>query len=431
MDTADSIRAALADPGQLESLYQAARRRGQTGEFAAMLEACYEQAPDNPLYAAWHYRLQAEAAPRMVAARWRVAVPLALLSSLVFAALTDESLSLPEYIPLVMFLWAPLAGAAIIAFLALAGRSSWRRPVLAVVGLAAATVYALLWARLPLLRDYRTLMLLHLPLAAWIAVVLALLGTRPGREPLFAVLAKSVEVLITGGVFAIVTMIFVAIAGGMLSQLGVWIRPEIGTRLVGAALGALPVLAVATVYDPEREPLDQTFEQGAGHLLITITRLLLVPASAVLVVVLGLIPFSFMRPFADRGLLIAYNVMLFAVMALVLGAAPVRGEGFAPRYRRALRAGIVAVAGLAVLVSLYALSATVYRTVLGGLTPNRMTVIGWNAVNIAILGALVATQLRSPEERWLYALHGAYARGAAAYVVWGVFLIVATPLIFR
>ncbi|MDI7274842.1 MAG: hypothetical protein QME94_02575, partial [Anaerolineae bacterium] len=297
-------------------------------------------------------------------------------------------------------------------------------------GLAAATVYALLWARIPLLRDYRTLMLLHLPLAAWIAVVLSLLGVRPGREPLFAVLAKSVEVLITGGVFAVVTIIFVAITAGMLSQLGVSIRPDISIRLVGAALGALPVLAVATVYDPEREPLDQTFEQGVGHLLATITRLLLVPASVVLVVVLGLIPFSFMRPFADRGLLIAYNAMLFAVMALVLGAAPMRGEGLTARYVRALRWGITAVAALAVLVSLYAMSATVYRTVQGGLTPNRMTVIGWNAINIVILGALAAGQLRCREDDWLAALHAVFARGAAAYVVWATFLILATPLIF-
>lgn len=41
------------------------------------------------------------------------------------------------------------------------------------------------------------------------------------------------------------------------------------------------------------------------------------------------------------------------------------------------------------LVSLYASAIILYRTWQGGLTPNRLTVIGWNLINMALLVMLL------------------------------------------
>jgi hypothetical protein len=56
---------------------------------------------------------------------------------------------------------------------------------------------------------------------------------------------------------------------------------------------------------------------------------------------------------------------------------------------------LIAVALLAVVVSLYALAAIGYRTWEGGITLNRLTIIGWNVINIGILALLLLRQRRA------------------------------------
>jgi len=217
----------------------------------------------------------------------------------------------------------------------------------------------------------------------------------------------------------------------MFEALGISL-PEAVMRLLFAGGGGLiPVLAVASAYDPHLSPIAQRLRQGLGKIISTLMRLMLPLALVVLIVYLVTIPFNFMEPFLNRDTLIVYNVMLFAVMGLLVGATPVQETDLAAKHHRTLRAGILAVAVLAILVSLYALSATVYRTVvLGGFTVNRLAVIGWNGINIGILVLLVVNQLRASTEEWLDVLQTVFGWGMRAYAVWGTFLILAVPLLF-
>jgi hypothetical protein len=93
------------------------------------------------------------------------------------------------------------------------------------------------------------------------------------------------------------------------------------------------------------------------------------------------------------------------------------------RYHGALRAGVLAVASLTLLVSLYAMSAVVYRTALGGLTLNRLTVIGWNTINIGILALLIYKQLKHGAGAWIRSLQSTFSTGTIAYVAWALFLV--------
>jgi len=145
---------------------------------------------------------------------------------------------------------------------------------------------------------------------------------------------------------------------------------------------------------------------------------------------LFVIPFNFMQPFRNRDILIVYNAMLFAVMGLLIGATPLE-EHDLPKYHGALRAGILTVASLTVLISLYALSATVYRTALGGFTLNRVTIIGWNTINIGILVLLIYKQVKHGAAAWVGSLQSAVSAGTIAYVVWALFLTLISPWLFR
>jgi hypothetical protein len=160
-------------------------------------------------------------------------------------------------------------------------------------------------------------------------------------------------------------------------------------------------------------------------------RLLLPLTLLVLVIYVFVIPFNFMAPFEDRDVLIVYNVMLFAILGLLLSATPLHASELSPRLQDLLRKGILAVAALAALVGLYALAAVVYRTVQGGLTINRTAIIGWNVVNISILGALIVTQLRGGPLGWAERLQAIFSKAALAYILWALFVLIAIPILFR
>jgi hypothetical protein len=180
-------------------------------------------------------------------------------------------------------------------------------------------------------------------------------------------------------------------------------------------------------------PAEQAFDKGLSKLVAVLMRLMLPLTLLVLLVYLFFVPFNFRAPrapFENRDVLIIYNGMLFAVIALLVGVTPVDLENISPRLGRWLRLGIVAVAALALIVSLYALAAILHRTVLDRLTPNRLTFIGWNVINIGLLLLVLLFQARSRAGRWLQGLFRAYSAGTAAYAVWTLVMILALPWLF-
>jgi hypothetical protein len=298
-------------------------------------------------------------------------------------------------------------------------------------GLVIAGVYVTLFTTLAARVPYQTLMVLHLPVLAWAATGISILGWKSDTQNRFAFMSKSIEVFVTGGVFVIIGGIFAGITIGLFEALGVRIPVELQRFLVAGGGGIICVLTVAIVYDPQASPLAQKFEQGLGRLVPIMMRLLLPATLLVLAVYLMVIPFNFMQPFNNREILIVYNIMLFAVMGLLLGVTPVQGADLAPKYHGTLRAGILAVAVLTILISVYALSATVYRTALGGFTVNRVTVIGWNTINIGLLIGLVYTQLKRGAAAWIASLQSVFSAGAVVYTVWTILLLVFIPWLFR
>jgi hypothetical protein len=430
------IQAAACDPEALEAAYQRARQAKEEAAFREALQACYERAPENLLYAAWHVRLRQATPERERAINWKLAVPLSFVLGLLFWVLTEKSLELPGRVPYLALAWTGSAACFVITFLAITSRAQVRRAqlqraVLTSIGLLAALAYVTAFV-VPREREHYTLlMILHLPLLAWIGCGLYLLGWRSDHRERFAFVIKSIEVFITAGLFAGAGGAFAGITIGMFEALGISLPEAVMRLLVAGGAGLIPVLAVASSYDPQVPPIAQKLRQGLGKIISTLMRLLLPLALVVLVVYLVAIPFNFMEPFNNRATLIVYNVMLFAVMGLLVGATPVQETDLDVRHHRTLRAGILAVAVLATVVSLYALSATVYRTVVyGGWTVNRVAVIGWNGINVGILVLLAIKQLRGSAEGWLEALQRVFGWGMRAYAVWGTFLVLAIPLLF-
>ena len=429
------IHASQNSPQQLEALFQGARRNHEADAFSADMQACYVAEPDNPLYAAWYYRLQNELeGEKKAGANWKLAIPLAAANGLVLWALAQPALTSPGGAPYLLWVAAPITALFVMAFLILTSRKNTRQAVLLGIGLAVITSLSVLLDSLvsrQTSKDYELMLAANLALLSWAAVGLSLIGARSTVSNRFAFLVKSIEVFVTGGVYLIAGMVFGGITLGMFEALSITLPESILRLMAIGGVGLIPVIAVATGYDPLVDPQDQDFHQGLSRFIATLMRLLLPLTLGVLVIYLFVIPFNFFQPFQNRDVLIVYNAMLFGIMGLLVGATPLSLDEVSPRLGRVLRGGILAVAILAVLVSVYAISALLYRTVGGGVTLNRLAITGWNAINIALLLLIIIRLMRKTKSLWNERIQGVYSLGTYPYVVWSLFVVLVTPLIFR
>ncbi len=443
----ETIQSLAGDPEKLELAYRQAVTAGDETAFAEAIEASYAHAGDDVLLAAWHYRLTAAAAKvkgRVVA--WGWALPLGLLNGLLLWLLSDDrrfSIQLTNplngqvytFIPAVLLLAAPISAALIALFLTLAGKRRWGRAVAVALGLAAGAAYVLLlfphlWPRL-FQEQYLTLMVLHLGILAWAGAGVVALARRDNRENRFAFLLKTLEAFVVGGLLAIAGGVFTAITFGLFAALGIELPQTVQRLFMAGGGGLIAVVAVALVYEPRLAPAEQAFDEGLSKLVALLMRLLLPLTVGVLVVYLAFIPFNWREPFENRDVLLIFNAMLFAVIALLVGATPARAAELDERGQAWLRRGVIALAALSLLVSLYALAAILYRTANGRLTPNRLLFIGWDVVNIAILAALLIGQMRAGRVRWLEAMHRTFAAAIVLYLAWSLAGLLAPPWLFR
>ena len=429
------IQASINSPDQLESLYKIARQTNEEPEFRADLLEMFQKSPENILLSAWHSRFEHFPLPKPKrATNWGLAVVLGVITGLILWAISDPKLTFLDQLPYLLVFWAPIATIPTIIFLAVISKRNYQFAAFSVIGLIVSSIYIFLTApRQAHLagRDYLILMMFQLPLLCWFALGIAVMKFKSTNPNRFAFLTKSIEVMITAGVYLIFGVAFGLITLGMFAALNIT-PPEIIIRLIAAGgFGLIPLMAVATMYDPLVLPESQDFSQGLSKFVFTIMRLLLPLTLIVLIIYLFVIPFNFTAPFQNRNLLIVYNVMQFAIIGLLIGATPLKLDDLSSKMQTWLRRGILVVSILAIIISLYALSAVVYRTALDGITLNRTTIIGWNMINIAILGFMIYTQLRKGIAGWQERLQNVFSKATTAYLIWSIFLILALPLIFR
>ena len=440
----DPVNTCAKDAEQMEQVYREALQAGETDAFNQAINDSHTRTPENLLYAAWFYRLKSAAAQaKGYAVAWGWVIPLAVANGLLFWWLSGDRFMVTvegfrgnerDFLPVIFLLAAPLSAAVVLVYLTAAGHKRWALSVPIGILLLAAVAYVLLTypqtGPVPFQEQYLTLMTMHLPLLAWAGVGAFLTARHRDPANRFGFLIKSLEVFILGGLFVIAGGLFTGITVGLFDALSVDF-PELVQRLfIAGGAGLIPVVATAVIYNPALPPAEQAFDEGLSKLVALLMRILLPLTLLVLLVYLAFIPFNFRAPFENRDVLIIYNGMLFAVVVLLVGATPVSLAGTSPRLARWLRLGIIAVAALALIVSLYALGAILYRTALDRLTPNRLAFIGWNVVNIGLLFLVLLFQVRAKEGRWLHGLYRAYSAGTVAYVVWTLAMILAIPWLF-
>lgn len=442
----NQIESVSGNPAELERLYREAVAAGDEAGFKEAIDNAAGEQPEDVLLSAWALRLDVRVQPGVVAGgqvvnssptrRWSIAIAVSVALGVASALLARGKPPAPipgEADPLFWIGWSPLIAMGIVAYLAIVDGS--RKRMYRYVGLAVAVipiacyVAVTAWSRVD---DIAILSALHLPLVAWGAIGAALATAYPDpARQCYAFLVKSAETVLTGGIYFAGGFMFVGLTYGMFEVLGVSLAEEYLQDVAAWGIGAIPVMALATVYDPTIRPAAQDWATGLSRILRILTRLLLPLAVVVLVVYdFWFVPANFWKPFQEREVLIVYNLTILAI--LVLLTVVVSGN-FEERYSlhdTILRSAVVALGGLTLLLNAYALVAIASRIYDSGLTPNRYAVLGWNAVTLLML-VVVGSQLwRRRSDPWIDILRESIGRVSLLVVAWALWTIVGVPLAF-
>ena len=437
MTLKQDIEAASGAPAELERLYRSSHAEGNEAAFREALRQCEIEHPDDLLFKAWAHRLdlpvESEADDLGRNRRWWTIIGASVLLGVVTALLADGKPPAPvpgESDVLFWVGWGPLVAVALLAYLAWAQRSTTSLTRYAAA--AATVVVASLYVGLTLgarTDDTAFLGSVHLLFVSWAAVGAALcLGyANPARES-FAYLVKSVEAVLTGGIFFGAGLIFVGLTYGIFAVLGIEL-PEEDLQVVAAwGVGAIPLLAIGSVYDPSVSPAAQDWHAGLTRTLRILTRLLLPLALGVLLVyVLWFIPVYFRKPFEEREVLIVYNATILAIMVLltVVVSGPVDAQSV--RRKSLFRYAVFGLGVLTLILNVYAMAAVAGRTIDAGLTPNRFAVIGWNVTTLLILSSVGVRLWRARMQPWVPVFRESMGLLVTLGAIWGATLLISLP----
>lgn len=446
MNLKSQIEGAKGDAAGLERLYKQALAAGNEAAFKEAIGRCAGEHPEDVLFSAWAYRLDVLAPPAPLVGpesqtvnqsqtrRWWTAVATSVALGVVYALFARGRPPIPipgEAHPLFWIGWSPLTAIGILFYLAMVDRS--QRRVYGYAGLAvipfAVYTAVIAWSRTD---DIAILSALHLPFVAWAAIGAALtLGHPDPARQCYAYLVKSVETVLVGGIYFAAGAIFLALTYGIFAVLGINL-PEDDLQTVAAwGIGAIPVLALASVYDPVAAPVAQDWTTGLTRILRILSQLILPLALGVLVVyVFWFVPAYFWRPFQEREVLIVYNATILAILVLLTVVVSGLVDERSPRQDTILRYAVQVLVGLALFLNVYALAAIASRTFNFGLTPNRYAVFGWNIVTLLMLAVVGFEQWRGRSEPWAFIFRESIARVSLLAVFWTLWVLIGLPLSF-
>lgn len=267
----------------------------------------------------------------------------------------------------------------------------------------------------------QVLLVIHLPIALWVAVGVAYSGTRwhevAGRMDFIRFSGELfiyyVLIALGGGVFTgFLLMMFETIGIDAEWFIQSWLIPcgAAGAVIVGSWL----VEAKQSVIENMAPVLTRLFTPFFAVLLVTFLSTLVVTGRGVNI---------------ERELLIAFDLLLVVVLGLLLYSVSARDAARPPGPFDAMQVVLVVSALLADAVALWAISARITEF---GFTPNRVAALGVNILLLVNLSWSAVLYIRFLRERGSFTdLERWQTRYLPLYAVWAGIVVVVFPLVFR
>ncbi len=301
---------------------------------------------------------------------------------------------------------------------------AWKRglPSRVAGGLALGFVAAALFANLyPLAPDGSTLVLtaLHLPIALWLLVGIAYAGGRWGQ-----VAGRMDFVRFSGELF--IYYVLIALGGGLLTafmalifaSIGIDIEPFFEWVVPSGAAGG--VLIASWLVESKQSVIE--------NMAPVLTRLFTPFFAAVLVAFVVTMLGTGRAATIERDALIAFDLLLVLVLALLLYSVSARDPLAPPDPFDIVQIVLVVSALLADAVALWAIAARITEF---GFTPNRVAALGMNVILLVNLAWSVVLYLRFLRGRGSFtSLERWQTNYLPVYAAWAALVVIVFPPLF-
>lgn len=299
MTLKSQIEQAKGNPEILERLYRQAVATGEESIFREAIAEFAREYPEDMLFSAWVYRLDIQPVqiPLSMEDRiaengsrqWWIAVGVSIVLGALYIVLAGDKPPIPipgQANPLFWIGWGPLTVLAILFYLAVIDnreeRIRWYGVSAPIVVATALFATWIAWGRTDHIAN---LIAIHLPFVAWAAVGGSVaLGYPHTSRQFFAFMVKSVETILTAGIYLAAGLIFSGLTSGIFAALGIRFSELLIRTAAAWGIGVIPILALASVYDPKVPLLEQNWTTGLARILRILTRLLLPLALGVLAI---------------------------------------------------------------------------------------------------------------------------------------------------
>ncbi len=407
----NQIHENLSKPAALENLY-----RTNPAAFQEAFLELYPSISSDIVAQTWHERLQSS----KESVSWGSPKDWGLL--LVLAGIAAICMQLPDWLGISHDFYFPrnmsffiIPGLAI--YFASKTDYAWKRVWPALLALVFSVTYLNLLPN----QNSDTLILscIHVPLLLWFIVG----GLFPSGADL---LEKRISFLRFHGDLLVMTAV-IALAGGLFSALTINLFGLIGLPIEDyysryVILSVLPSVPLFATFIVRENP------NLVNKISPLIARLFTPLVALMLLIFLGAILFSGKDPYNDREFLLIFNAVLIGVMALLLFST---SESTKASTHGIQRYFLVALAVLALVDNLIALSAIAFRLLEFGFTPNRLAVLGSNVLILLNLIAVVKQLI--PWLRGRAALRDVEAsmtQFLPIYALWAALVGFVFPLLF-
>lgn len=307
----------------------------------------------------------------------------------------------------------------------LTGYFVWKRRLAAAAArlLALAFVVAAVFANVyPFAPDGSTEVLtaLHLPIALWVVVGVAYAGGR------WRQVAGRMDFIRFSGEL-LIYFILIALGGGVLvgfmamifQAIGIDVEPYFESWLLPC--GAVAAVIVASW-------LVEAKQSVVENMAPVLTRLFTPLFAAVLVTFLGTMLWTGQGVDVERDVLIAFDLLLVIVLALLLYSVSARDPQSPPGGFDVLQVVLVVSALAADAVALWAIGARITEF---GFTPNRVAALGENAILLVNLAWSAVLYLRFLRGRGLFSsLERWQTDYLWVYALWAAIVVIAFPPLF-
>lgn len=410
------IRENLENPEELEKLYRSNRQ-----EFESIFRISYPEMAGNRLAEYWNIRLQYDYAGEAAS----VHSP-GLIRLLLVCLVCGFLIKLPAIFPGIDQLAFYEKNAAMVIFggmilysFSLRGFAPRRQFQITAGILIAAGLYINL---LPEAGERHSIMLAYLHFPVVLLGIYALVFTSyqlKNNKLRMDFIRYSAELIIMSGLILAAGMALLGLSMGLFYTIGMDAEKVLTEYIAMWGAVSAPVVAIYLV---------RRYPAITSRIAPALARIFSPLVLITLLIFLASIPLSGKNLYQDREFLLIFNIMLLAVVAIIAFSIPAFKQKTKPGIQETM---LLALAAIALVINLLALSAIIYRIGEFGFSPNKTAVLGANLLMSAHL-LLITTGITRVVfgKKTLVLVENILTAYLPLYVIWALLVVLTFPFIF-